>query len=153
MEKIFESLNEEIDLFKKNQVVVVEEKADEPNEEAGDAETPPQANSAGLVSGYGSSSEEEEEEEEPENDDAGIIDDLNQIDSGDVNERGPVFPAVRQVRARQVLHVVVAMQENRKRSGFLQGWRCRGPREPFRRMVRQRQRQRQWQRKRRRRRR
>lgn len=89
VDKIFESLNEEIDLFKKNQVVVVEEKADEPNEEAGDAETPPQASSAGLVSGYGSSSEEEEEE--PENDDAGIIDDLNQIDSGDVNERGLFF--------------------------------------------------------------
>ncbi|CAI4055205.1 hypothetical protein SUVZ_16G4180 [Saccharomyces uvarum] len=84
VDRIFESLNEEIDLFKKNQVKV--EKEDEPNEEAGDAETPPQANSAGLVSGYGSSSEEE-----PENDDAGIIDDLNQIDSGDVNERGLFF--------------------------------------------------------------
>ncbi|QID88554.1 pre-mRNA-splicing factor urn1 [Saccharomyces pastorianus] len=96
VDQIFKSLNEEIDLFKKNQVEEEDEKEDEPNEEAGDAEaeTPPQTNSAGLVSGYGSSSEEEEEEEEeeePANEDTDIIDDLNQIDSGDLNERGLFF--------------------------------------------------------------
>ncbi|AJP42273.1 Urn1p [Saccharomyces cerevisiae YJM1078] len=88
IDNIFESLNEEIDLFKRNQDGV--ERKSEISEEAGDVQHPFQESHTGLVSGYGSSSEEEDEEQIP-NQDASIIDDLNHIDTDDIDERNLFF--------------------------------------------------------------
>ncbi|AJW06800.1 Urn1p [Saccharomyces cerevisiae YJM1418] len=95
IDKILESCNEEIHLFKRNQDEV--ERKDEISEEAGDVKSPLQESHTGLVSGYGSSSEEEDEEEDEENEeqivnqDTSIIDDLNRIDTDDIDERNIFF--------------------------------------------------------------
>lgn len=89
VDKIFESLNEEINLFKKNQNEAG--RVDEANEEPGDVNPPLKEHHTGLISGYGSSSEEEDDGEQDLNKDATIIDDLNQIDTGDADERGLFF--------------------------------------------------------------
>lgn len=88
---IFESLNEEIVLFKRNQDGV--ERQCETSEEAGDVQPPLQESHTGLVSGYGSSSEEEEEQQQQQiaNQDASIIDDLNHIDTDAIDERNLFF--------------------------------------------------------------